>query len=928
MATFPYSPTQILSSPKADDILYLIQPPTSSSQPAQLLALNTTTTLNPTSLPYSTISPTLPFLNGAQSDNAYTTAIDDEGNIFVYTGKCGNTAQDPMLWRFTPSNSGSSINGTWKELGLTLGGLDANENPNGANYLASAIAFSSTQNSTSDMYIFGGMCPNSTSLRADNWTQSANYSNTMLTIEPSGSSSTAAPAYVLGISSSRGPPIAEAGFSITPLQPTFFDSGSINETQSQNQNFVLLGGHTQQAFINMSQVALYLLPEQSWTFISVDSPSPEPNTDLAARGQTAIESRSGHTAVLSSDGKRVFVFGGWVGDVTQPAEPLLAVLELGEGYGGSGDWQWSIPSQTGAGLPLGTGIYGHGASMLPGDVMMVVGGYQIPASGGSRRKRADPSVSSTAYLFNTTSNTWITSYSRPKVSASHTPEKGASADTDSAAKRVGLGAGLTLGILAVIVVIAVYFWYNRHLKRRRAAQEDELRNLAAGAHRLQLSGSSFNGSNPRRNEMATVDWAGDTGPYRLARAEPEAERTGLLFEIPSPTRGLRRSLQTRGVYQPTSRFDDGRRNPGFSTIHPIDERDEYAEDQTDVGPSGQHEVLQRDDYNILGNVPVLNPFIDPLDRSRTPSPQSPQDREHEIRSWVNDWAAAEAIMHQNAGRLSPDKNDRTSSTLSDQSARSGLSGHSNQNSAGGLSRSISQRSAALFGSTPFRSTNDMTSINHQQNAGQQYSPDHRRSQSLSLFPGQRRAATPDTFATAETSFSQMQAEGEALLGRLPDSGEPSPTRSQTRTRGWMGSVRRAFTGAERSASTSPENNASTSSSPVKSHYQEGGIPRRAASAGAMLWQKRQGAKDWDVEGPEQKREGVGAVDRTTNDEEWDVESAVERRVVQVMFTVPKEKLRVVNNGPDGDGESTLSTEMKDAGEGGDEQEKRKDKGKE
>ncbi len=928
MATLPYNPTQILSSPKADDILYVIQTPTSSLELPQLLALNTTTTLNHTSLPYSTISPTLPFLDGAQSDNAYTTAIDDEGNILVYTGKCGDAAQGSTLWRFTPSNSGSSINGTWKELDLTSGGLDENDSLDGANYLASAIAFSSTGNTTSDMYIFGGMCPNSTSLTADNWTQSANYSNMMLALAASESSSTAVPAYDLDISSSRGAPIAEAGFTITPLQPTFFDSGSSNETQSQNQNFVLLGGHTQQAFINMSQVALYSLPEKSWTFISVDSPPAEPNTDLAARSQMTIDSRSGHTAVLTSDGKRVFVFGGWVGDVTQSADPQLAVVELGEGYGGSGDWQWSVPSQTGAGLPSGAGIYGHGATMLHGDVMMVVGGYQIPASGGTRRKRAKPSVSSTTYFFNTTSNTWITSYSRPNVGAYNTRPKGASADNDSAAKRAGLGAGLTLGILAIIAVIAIYFWYNRHLKRRRAARENELRNLATGAHRLQLSGSSLNGNNQHQNEMTTVDWTGDTGPYRLARGEPEAERTGLLFEIPSPTRGLRRSLQTRGTYQPTSRFDDGRRNPGFSTIHPIDERDEYDESQANVGSSGQHEMLQRDDYNILSNVPVLNPFNDPLDRSRTPSPQSPQDRELEIRSWVNDWAAAEAIMHQNAGRLSPDKHDRTSSTLSDQSARSGLSGHSNQNSAGGISRSISQRSAALFNSTPFRSTNDMTPINHQQNTAQRYSPDHRRSQSLSTFPAQRRAATPDTFATAETSFSQMQAEGEALLGRLPDSGEPSPTRSQSRTRGWMGSVRRVFTGVERSASRSPENNASTSSSPVKSNYTEGGIPRRAASTGAMLWQKRQGAKDWDVEGPEQRRGEKGAIDQETNEEEWDVESAVERRVVQVMFTVPKEKLRVVNKGPDGDSESTLSTEMKEAGEGGDEHEKGKGKGKE
>lgn len=32
-----------------------------------------------------------------------------------------------------------------------------------------------------------------------------------------------------------------------------------------------------------------------------------------------------------------------------------------------------------------------------------------------------------------------------------------------------------------------------------------------------------------------------------------------------------------------------------------------------------------------------------------------------------------------------------------------------------------------------------------------------------------------------------------------------------------------------------------------------------------------------------------------SDDEWDIERAVENRVVQVMFTVPKEKLRVVNH---------------------------------
>lgn len=169
--------------------------------------------------PYSSISPTLPFLDGTQSGNAYTPAIDDEGNIIIYTGICGSTAQGSSLWQLTPSNEGSTINGTWKELDLTPGGIDGNTGLDGANYLASAIAFSSTANATSELYIFGGMCPNSTSLTADNWTQSANYSNTMLIIESAQSSLNTAPAYDLGISPSRGPPVAEAGFTITP--PTY-----------------------------------------------------------------------------------------------------------------------------------------------------------------------------------------------------------------------------------------------------------------------------------------------------------------------------------------------------------------------------------------------------------------------------------------------------------------------------------------------------------------------------------------------------------------------------------------------------------------------------------------------------------------------------------------------------------------------------------
>ena len=166
--------------------------------------------------------------------------------------------------------------------------------------------------------------------------------------------------------------------------------------------------------------------------------------------------------------------------------------------------------------------------------------------------------------------------------------------------------------------------------------------------------------------------------------------------------------------------------------------------------------MQRDGHNALSHGPVFDPFQDPTGGSRTPSPQSPQDREHEIRNWVSDWTVANAMMHSQVGRHSPEKNDRTSSTLSDQSSRSGLSSHSIQNSVGNMSRSLSQRSAALFSTTGYRSTNDTTPSDHLQSASQRDGPQHRRSRSLSLDPVLQRTALSDNFSTAAPSFPQLR----------------------------------------------------------------------------------------------------------------------------------------------------------------------------
>lgn len=843
--------------------------------------------------------------------------MDGAGRIYVYAGRCNGGASDSDLWLFHPSNAGSNAAGVWSRTNIST--IDTgNTELNGANHLAAGVAFSNS-NTTADLYIFGGMCPNTTGATTENWTQLATYSNTMLALKSDDFADVGS--YSLSISPSRGPPIPEAGYTMTPLLPSFTQSEDGNAKKQQAQNYVLVGGHTQAAFINMSQVALFSLPEQSWSFLPVDPPDEEPKIDLAVRNSPTVEPRSGHTAVLTADGKRVFMYGGWVGDVNTAAHPQLVVLELGEDYGGEGDWRWSIPDQTGKGPETDTGTYGHGAVMLPGDVMMIIGGYSIPSPNASKQRRAGAVQNTDAYFFNTTTHTWISEYAHPTIQTKQTPSATPSSQSVTASKRAGLGAGLVFGILAILAIVVFYFWYARRLKRKREAHEDDLRNLGSVGQRAHWSVLPSNGHNSEMSlresrDVYTSDAehlsASDSQPVGAA---PQAQRTGLLFEIPSPTRGLRRSLHSRGAYQPAPRYDDGRLNRTYGDIHPIDERDEYEDEVTD-----------RPGYRILQSAPVLDPFQDPNDGSRSPSPQSPaRERELEIQKWVNDWAAADARMHHQAGRLSPDKTDRTSSTLSDQSMRSNWSGPS----MGSFSRSLSQRSAALF-SHVYPSTDPTTTpspANDLRNATQfkaSTNSNHRRSQSLTLHP--RRRTASDAMATGASCIRQLRQESEALLGGYTDAGPSSPTRTQSRARGWMGSMRRAF-GADHSASTSPEHGGSSaSSSPTKLHH-ETGIPRRAASAGAALWQKRQGAKDWDAEGGGHGKGKVESSGANEDEGEWDVESAVERRVVQVMFTVPREKLRVVNGAPEGDGESVLSSEVKEAEKEGEGEEKGKEKEK-
>lgn len=1012
-AQLPYNPTRIFRSPQNDRFAYLLRPSSANQFSISSLDLSSKLTSSPS---YATISSTLPFLN-ADTSQPLDAIIDSGGNITIYTGNCASTSQS-QIWRLNTQGKENGLD-SWIQQDLNQVKTSTSESLLAANYLATGIPFSSNISSSArdtKFYFFGGMCPTSDATE-DNWISSAVYSNSTLAYSPAPSRSTTA--YNEGLVSTRNPPIAQAGHTMTGLHPTY--SNRTDGSQTQQQNFVLLGGHTREAFINMSQVALYSLPQEAWTYFPVSQPS----------GDTKVLPRSGHTATLSSDGTKLVVVGGWAGDVNTPAIPQIAILNVAESYGGAGDWNWSVPSTAGIGGSTNTGIYGHGAMILPGDVLLVVGGYTVPASTASKWRRA-PTFShitnSNVYFYNFTSNIWMTDYTAPvSTSSQGMSSSGALSKTS---QKAGLGVGLGLGAVAIAVLLSLYFWYVRRQKSRRDARDREIKALTFTSYQ---HGSDEWGIAPAASRTKDIDIANSrtevspslegrelTHGWRAA-GSVEAERTGLLVEIPSPTRGLRRNASGRGPY---TYEKHGSRN-----MEPIAERAASEE-----GPEWQspHDTeLQAQASALLGNPPTLDPYndADPLrshpvsmDGNSPVSNRTSRQRDEEVRGWMEEWEkAAQALIdpgpsqqqqQQNpiAGRDSPSKSERTDSTLSEQSIRSSFSYRSGPGGTGGIVRSLSMRSAAILSSlaSPFTGSISATSsapvspvpITSMSDARMSLPSQRRRPVSLTTAQAPRPTTVhgTDVFTAPPTTLSRLQDEGQSLLPSPTRQAPPlnmsmpktrnryksapsSPAKEESETEmntnlnrgkkgvGWVGSFRRVISGAYAASSpharlgTSSVDSISASSSPVKERYRDepevdewartaspapGDGVQRAVSD-AAFWKSKRGQKDWltgsddedsDAESksplvspssnkrrPRKPRAqstttpgssapvtdttasrsatGTAVEDGDSEDEEdWDVERAAESRLVQLMFTVPRQRLRVVNC--DVDNQSTIS----------------------
>ncbi|KAF2159775.1 hypothetical protein M409DRAFT_70822 [Zasmidium cellare ATCC 36951] len=1003
--TFPYNPTRALRAPNSS-FVYLFQPSSQGLNQGVLRTISLSNGFDTGNLPLTTIADSLPFLKD-DTLVPYTPMIDEFGNITVVAGSCASGAEDTALWRFTPDPSSAPGNGSWVQYDISERDLPAGSNLTGTNFLASGVAFSGSvaqDDGEFGYYLFGGMCPFSSDTTATNWVNDSAYSNTMLQFaRPSAGEWT----YGIDSIASRGPPVAEAGFTMTGLTPTFSMNAS-GGPQSQQQDFLLLGGHTQQAFINMSNVALFSLPQESWAFVAVDQPSGV-KTDLATRqAVTEVEPRSGHTAVLSEDGTSIIVLGGWVGDVTNPAQPQIAVLHLGSEYGGdeAEAWTWTVPTSTGNAVPPGTGIYGHGATMLDGGIMMVAGGYSITASSSRVVRRAQTSVDG-VYLYNTTSHAWIDSYAPPSPSAS--ADNQSSGPLSKTSEQAGLGVGLGVGVAALVGVTCFYFWYTKRLRQQREDRERELLAHSSGGSFMQLE-------QPYAGHGDIDGHGGDPFASHQDYSTPmeQADSTSLFLDVPSPNRGLRKGLQTRPyMYHQAPRYDERRLNQGSGNIHPIPESAD--EDRSIRGDDDQvresaavHQLREiervltpdassnerslRDLQRQLkaSSLPHQDPFADPephanplgsnpvspitetvrrvptgASRAYSPTRRPVHTEPDGSMNWmvVDDEDALTDPSSSSNGRASPTRaDDRTSSTLSEQSHRS----HASSNS---ITRTMSTRTGALLSAAlaarnareehdprspgeERTSTMGTKSSSSGRKSPYYFDQHHRISPTETRTPGAGRHyadKSQDSFTTAKSTFAQLQDEGQALLGGRPMADRDDPyqramaattphfDRKESirdyetpprRKQGWIGSLRRALTAvsnSERSFSLTSnttgierpyEDEPRTSSSsptrtrkgaplhPTPSNASASG-PRRAVSDGSTLLRHKRGRSDWEndkhhtpyCDDPDPGDWGEPArtsLDEKAAENEWDVEGEASKRDVQVMFTVPKARLRVVN----------------------------------
>ncbi|PFH59336.1 hypothetical protein XA68_12488 [Ophiocordyceps unilateralis] len=749
------------------------------------------------------VSSEVPF----QRARAFGAARAADGELLVVAGDCRRLGSAPQVWSFDAADEERG----WVRK-ITSGG-EADFGP--PLLLGATLAFSSTLAPVMDrpsIYSYGGMCSDDDDEgEGQDWQASGNYSKTMRRFTPDGEEG-----YIVGTAAASAPRTALAGFSLTALPPS---ATNISGTVTQRASYVLLGGHTRSAFINMSTAAVWSLPEEAWTYVGISTASPS---------STAPDSRSGHTAVLSADGRDVVVLGGWVGDVNTAAMPQMVVLRRG-GNGAYSEWRWIVPeSQPDA----ADGVFGHGAALVPGNVMLVYGGRRVGGGGGGGGLGEEEMG---LRFLNLSSMEWLSSYRHVSdAGPRHRARPSAPELTGSApnVRRLGLGLGLGLGLALLLALILGLCAWLLHRRRRRRQRRQRRRNLD----------NSVTTSNNAKRIFDTA-WRRNTDPSAY---------TSLPIRKPLPATAA----------ETTTRFDAFVSPPGV--IHPILE---------EVDEEDHHHSLLTPDEDSLED-PFATPSVG-LERPLTRTRLDP-----EVREWVTDVDATDGLLSRYGQHQQQQQHHLHHH-------------HHHQHQQHQLQRqtraSPPRRRDGSSSPEPPRSGSLLTAAALLSTGGEVENSNNNNNNSPSS----------SSYNTARSGgFPALQAEAPGLLlgPRSSSSDDYSPSASPTKPRSpprrsWFGSLRRVFSvsGTE-SSSPSPAPLTRPSLDRAASD-----MDRPLGGVGELL-RRRQGRLDWDDEDEERAQTG-----------EWDIERAAEQRLVQVMFTVPRERLRVVNGGEDDDegGEETL-----------------------
>lgn len=924
---FPSNPTRILSSTQDPRTAYVLQPIAVDSLQFSLSSVKLSGVLNPLSLNQKAIYGSLPFLSNS-SNAPWNAVMNKMGVITVYTGSCGRSGQ---MWKLDTRGGGKSERGHWVQEGLSQDASAAT----GPRYLSSAITFSKNASAVtddSDYYFFGGMCrwgnPD-----ASNWQSAGHYSRNMVSLMSSYQNGHVH--FQDGLATTRDPPIAQAGQSLTALPAAY--SNHSESSQTKQQSFVLIGGHTEAAFINMSQIALWSLPQAAWAYFPVAEDDVKKRTyPTVRRARTQIEPRTGHTATLSSNGKKIVIIGGWVANTNTPAQPQIVMLNVASKYGGEGEWSWSVP-ETGItnGLEPGAGIYGHDAIMLNGDILLVMGGFSI-APTRSTVKKQGPTLNPRAYLLNTTSGCWLPFYDIPKQESIKQPVLPNMLPKTS--QGVGIGVGLVLGAISSIALASFCLWYVQRGRRLNEEGKEKLQELQQNSHFSQLGNRDRSLIMRRAFRVSSIELFEDR--RTVGQETPEFEygiarccrKAGPSIEPQSPIRGLSRRVSESYAYDKRMKRNMGsleKRSSNTSSRCSFEvEPFEGQERITTLSNLGRQNLFIAK-RNASWNHPLHSP---PQYR------QSLSERDQEMQEWVQDWQRAAAEL-----MYTPDEQQRS---LQGGNSSSGPSRRTLPASPSSAQASSLDQPADLVLSSACTSLSWLEAL---VNVFSTKAPAGGR---ISLAEGKTIASTPlqkvqrgsrfvmpgialsttrnlpDTarlmveasdklYSIGPTSLASSQMNERALSNVDHSRGRGGPwsfSRSK-RNEGRSAQLNRTMTGAKTTSIATNMISCDRGDRLCRSLAREselsgrGHLPELGSADDASFLRPRRGARDWHVDDHDEpiRLQRPSESDCQLQDEDWDVERAANDREVQLMFTIPWQELRVVNV-DDGEEKSVFSVD--------------------